>query len=166
MYLSLAKIIDSPGSSVPFETALDLSDLEFGTVCPAQSPVQASGTVRNTAGVLQMTGAVTARLDCVCDRCAKPFVQNVRFPLEAILVTELQAEENEDETIFLLKGNDADLDEIVRTVFVLNMDAKMLCSPDCKGLCPTCGKDLNDGPCQCRPAADPRLAVLQKFFEK
>ena len=81
-------------------------------------------------------------------------------------MTELQDVENEDENLFLLHGNDADLDEIVTTAFVLNMDPKMLCSPDCKGLCPTCGKDLNDGPCDCRPEMDPRLAALQKFFDK
>lgn len=166
MFLNLAKIIDCPGGAVPFETTLDLHELQFGTVCPAQTPVRAHGTVRNTAGVLMLEGTVSARLDCVCDRCAKPFVREVEFPLQAVLVTELQDLENEDENLFLLHGNDADLDEIVTTAFVLNMSPKMLCSPDCKGLCPTCGKDLNEGPCGCRPEADPRLAVLQKFFEK
>ena len=166
MLLNLAKIIDCPGGMVPFETEIDLHDMQFGAVCPAQKPVAAKGMVRNTAGVLMMEGTISAQLDGVCDRCAKPFEKRVQFPLQAVLVTQLQDAENEDENLFLLHGNDADLDEIVTTAFVLNMDPKMLCSPDCKGLCPTCGKDLNDGPCDCRPEMDPRLAALQKFFDK
>ena len=166
MFLNLAKIIDCLGGVVPFETELDLHELRFGAVYPAQTPVAAKGTVRNMAGVLMMEGSISARLDCICDRCAKPFVRQVEFPLQAVLVTELQDAENEDENLFLLHGNDADLDEIVTTAFVLNMDPKMLCSPDCKGLCPTCGKDLNDGPCGCRAQMDPRLAVLQKWMDK
>ena len=55
----------------------------------------------------------------------------------------------------------ADLDEILTTAFVLNMDSKLLCRPDCKGICPRCGKNLNEGACSCRPEIDPRLAVNQ-----
>ncbi|MDD3165562.1 MAG: DUF177 domain-containing protein [Oscillospiraceae bacterium] len=166
MRLSLAKIIDCPGASASFETTLDLRDMEFGAIRPVQSPVSAKGIVRNTAGVLTMTGHVDTTLDCICDRCAKPFTEDISYPIDAVLVTEVQQEDFLDENCFLLQGNDADLDEIVTTTFVLNMDSKMLCRPDCKGLCPTCGKDLNDGACDCRPEPDPRLAALQKFFEK
>ena len=59
-----------------------------------------------------------------------------------------------------------DLDDILTTAVVLNMDSKLLCSEDCKGLCPKCGADLNLGPCDCKPEMDPRLAVLQQFLNK
>ena len=63
-------------------------------------------------------------------------------------------------------GDQADLDDILTTAVVLNMDSKLLCSEDCKGLCPKCGADLNLGPCGCKPEMDPRLAVLQQFLNK
>lgn len=166
MLLGLAKIIDCPGASVSFTTSVDLSDLRFGTCCPARDAVLASGTVRNTAGVLVMTGAITTRLYGTCDRCAREFEQDVEIPIDAILVTELQDEENEEEWVFPLEGDSADLDDIVRTVFVLNMDSKLLCKPDCRGLCCRCGKNLNDGPCACQKEPDPRFAVLQQLLEK
>lgn len=166
MLLGLAKIIDCPGASVSFTTSVDLSDLRFGTCCPARDAVLASGTVRNTAGVLVMTGAITTRLYGTCDRCARDFEQDVEIPIDAILVTELQDEENEEEWVFPLEGDSADLDDIVRTVFVLNMDSKLLCKPDCRGLCCRCGKNLNDGPCACQKEPDPRFAVLQQLLEK
>lgn len=164
MLLNLSKIIDCPGV-VPFETALDLSDLDFGGCCPAQEPVTAKGTVKNSAGVLLMHGTVETTLHGVCDRCAKPFLREVSYPLEAVLVKELENEEDADEWVFLLENDCADLDDIVRTAFVLNMDSRLLCREDCKGLCFRCGKDLNEGPCDCQPEADPRLAVLKQLLK-
>ncbi len=82
----------------------------------------------------------------MCDRCAREFQRDVEFPISAVLVTELADEENEDEWVFQLEGDSADLDDIVTTAFVLNMDSKLLCKPDCKGLCCRCGANLNDGP--------------------
>jgi len=167
MLLGLSKIIDCPGGVVPFETSLDLSDLEFGSCCPLTEPVHAVGQVRNTAGVLILTGELTTRLHGICDRCAKEVEEDFELDLEAVLVTKLESDDGlEDPWTFELIGNDADLDDILTTAVVLNMDSQLLCSEDCQGLCPRCGADLNQGPCQCKPEADPRLAVLQQLLKK
>ena len=166
MLLGLSKIIDCPGASVPFTTSVDLSDLQYGESYPVTEPVEASGTVRNTAGVLVMKGALHTTIHGVCDRCASDFDRYVEFPIDVVLVTELSNEENEDEWVFPLEGDSADLEDIVRTVFVLNMDSKLLCSPDCKGLCCRCGKNLNDGPCGCQKELDPRFAALRQLLDK
>ena len=50
--------------------------------------------------------------------------------------------------------------------FVLGMDSQLLCSPDCKGICFRCGKNLNEGPCGCRKEPDSRFAVLQQLLDK
>ena len=166
MLLGLSKIIDCPGASVPFETSVDLSDLRYGTSYPVSEPVVASGVVRNTAGVLMMTGSITTCIHGICDRCASEFDRDIDFPIDVVLVTELANEENEDEWVFPLEGDSADLDDIVRTVFVLNLESKLLCDEDCKGLCCRCGKNLNDGPCSCQKELDPRFAALKQLLEK
>ena len=166
MLLDLSKIMDSPGASVSFSTSVDLSDLLYGTCCPVDEPVLASGSVRNTAGVLVMTGDIHTTIHGVCDRCAADFTQNVGFPINVVLVTELSNEENEDEWVFPLEGDSADLEDIVRTVFVLNMDSKLLCKPDCKGICCRCGKNLNHEVCSCQKELDPRFAALRQLLEK
>ena len=166
MLLGLSKIIDSPGSSVAFSTSVDLSDLRYGVSYPVSEPVLAQGTVRNTAGVLLMKGSITTTIHGVCDRCAEDFHRKIDFPIDVVLVTELSNEENEDEWVFPLEGDSADLDDIVRTVFVLNLDSKLLCKDDCKGLCHRCGKNLNDGPCGCQKELDPRFAALRQLLEK
>jgi uncharacterized protein len=166
MLLGLSKIIDCPGASVPFSTTLDLSDLRYGTCCPVSEPVNAEGVVRNTAGVMMMTGTVRTCLHGVCDRCAADFTRDVEIPINVVLVTELADEDNEDEWVFPLEGDSADLEDIIRTVFVLNLDSKLLCKEDCKGLCHRCGKNLNDGPCSCQKELDPRFAALKQLLEK
>ena len=166
MLLGLSKIIECPGESVSFSTSVDLSDLRFGNCCPVSEPVLASGTVRNTAGVLMMKGMITTTIHGVCDRCANDFTRDEEIPLDVVLVTEMADEENEDEWVFPLEGDSADLEDIVRTVFVLNMDSKLLCSDDCKGLCHRCGKNLNDGPCGSQKELDPRFAALKQLLEK
>ena len=166
MLLDLSKIIDCPGASVTFSVSLDLSDLQFGSCCPLKTPITASGTVRNTAGVLMMTGDIDAHLNPVCDRCASEYEEDITLPLDVVLVTELADEDHEDERVFPLDGNNADLDEIIRTVFILNLDTKFLCDEDCKCLCFRCGKNLNLGPCDCKKEIDPRFAALQQLLNK
>lgn len=166
MLLGLSKIIDCPGASLPFSTSVDLSDLQYGQCYPVSEPVQISGMVRNTAGVLVMTGNISTTIHGICDRCAAAFDQDILIPVDVVLVTELSNEENEDETVFPLEGDSADLEEIVRTIFVLNLDSKLLCKPDCKGLCCRCGKNLNFESCICEKELDPRFAALKQLLEK
>ena len=166
MLLGLSKIIDSPGASIPFSVNVDLSDLLYGECYPVSEPVTASGVVRNTAGVMVMTGSIETTIHGVCDRCATNFDQQVTFPIDVVLVTELSNEENEDEWVFPLEGDNADLEDIVRTVFVLNFGSKLLCKPDCKGLCCGCGKNLNHEACTCQKEIDPRFAALKQLLEK
>ena len=166
MLLGLSKIIDCPGASVPFSASVDLSDLCYGVSYPVSEPVLAQGTVRNTAGVLMMTGDITTCIHGTCDRCATDFDREIHLPIDVVLVTEMANEENEDEWVFPLEGDSADLDDIVRTVFVLNLDSKLLCNEDCQGLCHRCGTNLNHGPCTCQKELDPRFAALKQLLEK
>jgi uncharacterized protein len=70
----------------------------------------------------------------------------------------------EDPEVFLLEGDFADVGEIITTEFILNMDQRLLCSEDCKGLCEKCGANLNEGPCACKSDTDPRLAALGQLL--
>jgi len=166
MLLGLSKIIDCPGESVPFSASIDLSDLRFGTSYPISESVEAEGTVRNTAGVLMMKGMIRTCIHGICDRCASAFDRQMEVPIDVVLVTELADEDHEDEWVFPLEGDSADLEDIIRTVFVLNMDSKLLCKEDCKGLCCRCGRNLNTEACTCQKELDPRFAALKQLLEK
>ncbi len=167
MLLNLSKLKDNPRGTIPFQVDLDLHELAFGGCCPVTEPVTAVGEVRNTADVYVLSGTVRTTLHGVCDRCACDVVRPVEYPLHAILAESLENDDGEEDPwLFLTEEGCADLDDIVTTTFVLSMDSKFLCREDCKGLCCRCGKNLNDGPCDCQPDADPRLAVLKQLLKK
>ena len=165
MKLNLREIIEIPNGSVPFERDLDGEELLFGSLVGFASVPHASGRVFNEAGILRLEGELTAELLCVCDRCGKEFQSAKTMPLSAVIV-EKNSTNAEDPELFFLEGDEIDLDEIISTLFILDMDMKFLCSEDCKGLCPRCGKDLNLGPCGCGKEIDPRFAVLEQLLDK
>ena len=71
------------------------------------------------------------------------------------------AADEEDEETYPLRGELLDLQPLIRDALLLELPLAPLCSEDCQGLCPTCGADLNDGPCDCDHApSDPRWAAL------
>ena len=166
MLLKLSNIMDHPGERIAFETSLDLHDLTFGGSKPVSEPVLAKGFVRNTAGVLELTGTVKTTLHGVCDRCNASFVRKVCYDVHAVLTEQIKTDDFEDPWVFELVEGQADLDDIFTTAFVLNMDTKLLCREDCKGYCFRCGANLNKEPCTCKKEIDPRLAVLQQLLKK
>jgi len=163
MRLDLRDIIHVPEASKPFRFQLDLSDLEFYGKHLITRPVQVEGSVTNHAGALVLEGTASSLLDLACDRCGKEFSREKVVELNCLLASELEDEEHDE--IYLLEGNEADLDEVAGTAFILAMDTKNLCSDNCKGLCAKCGADLNNGPCGCRPEVDPRLAALAQLLD-
>ena len=164
MLLDVRKIINAPGERIAFQFDLDLSDVDFGGRRPVQNPVVVAGDVRNVAGMLLLTFEASTVLKSVCDRCLKPFDQPKTVRYETMLAEELEDEDSDE--ILLLEDGAVDLGELARTVFILEMDTKTLCSEDCKGICPGCGVDLNQGTCTCKKEVDPRLAVLAKLLDK
>lgn len=165
MRLNLAEIIYKPGESIPFDYELDMSDFDYLGVTLMPKPVRVSGEVRNHAEILELHAHVEAELECVCDRCNREFKKPWSLDCLATLTQDAEAV-GDDPDLYELADDEVDVDEIVFTAIVLNMDAKFCCTPDCKGLCMTCGTDLNEGDCGCKPEIDPRLAVLSQLLEE
>jgi len=163
MLLNVQKIINAPGERMEFRFELDLSDVDFGGLYPAQEPVVVTGDVRNTAGMLLLSFTAGTTLKSVCDRCLKPFDNPKSVRCEYVLAEEVEDERSDD--IVVLENGCVDVGELARTAFILEMDEKTLCSEDCKGICPGCGVDLNQGSCTCKKEVDPRLAALARLLE-
>lgn len=162
MRIDLHEIINVPGGSVSFDYEPDLKELYPEAVSKELEKARAKGVIRNSAGVLKLNAEISAKLRCSCDRCAVEFDHDLRLPVSAVLAEEQNDEENTD--LYLLDGDYADLDEIINTAYVLEMGTKFLCKEDCKGLCPKCGKNLNEGPCSCTADMNPKFAVLQQLL--
>ena len=163
MRLDLREIVNVPGASVPFECEVDTGRLDFPSVKAYRAAPAARGRVYNEAGVLHIEGEMTAEMICICDRCGTEYESGKTTVIEGVIV----AEESEDHPeYFVLDGTELDLDEVLLTSFILDMETKFLCREDCRGLCSRCGKNLNLGPCGCRKEPDPRFAVLEQLLDK
>jgi len=163
MRLNLREIIEIPGGHVPFDCELDTDGLDFASIEEYKSKPHAVGRVYNEAGVLNLEGSIEAELLCICDRCSGTFESTKTTQLHVTIVEE---DDGDDPEYFALEGDEIDLDEILSTCFILDMETKFLCDEDCKGLCSSCGKNLNLGPCECRKQIDPRFAVLEQLLDK
>ncbi len=106
-----------------------------------------------------------------CSRCLLPHQVPLHVEVDERVVLEQIDEpasfrEGEaDEPIPILNSDALDLSELVRQVVILAVPTRSLCQPECRGLCPHCGVDLNRRTCACaEQQVDPRLEVLRKLL--
>jgi uncharacterized protein len=161
MRLNLRDIINIPGASVTFDYEPDLSEVTYDSVSAVKPGSRGKVAVKHSAGVLKFSADVEGDTICTCARCLKEFENPVHQHIETLLSD--GERDDDDPDVYLLKGDEVDVDEIIFTDFILSMDQRLLCREDCKGLCPKCGADLNNGPCTCKSEIDPRLAALRQF---
>ena len=150
---------------LPFQYELDLTQREAFSDWEPAAPAVVSGKITNEAGIVSCALSVRFTLHLCCDRCAEPFERSFSFEGSAVLVTRLNGENAEDEYI-LIPDAQFDADEFAESCILLNMPTKVLCSEDCKGVCPVCGANLNVQTCSCQTKrVDPRLEALRQLLE-
>ncbi len=110
----------------------------------------------------QLTGA--AKLEC--RRCLVAVCVPIAEDLAVLYQAGVDAVEAEQSEVYPLpaRGQELDLGPMVREQVLLAVPPYAICSEGCKGLCPTCGKNLNEGPCACEPeTGDERWAALRRL---
>ena len=135
------------------------------------APVEVTGTVRLERTEVFVNGHIETRAQVECDRCLQRVETPVHadFDLQYITGTDYEstaaAELTEDDlSVSVFDGEAIDVDEIVKEQILLAVPTRMLCRPDCKGICPDCGIDKNSGDCVCgTDDVDPRWAALKNL---
>lgn len=166
MQIDLKNLFDGGDRAVPFSHSLDLTGVEQGGVRPFANPVALTGRVENTAGMVSIRYTAATVLESPCDRCLVPVKLPVEYTFFHPLI--LRMEQDDPDSEFIVVENAVlDLDELATADIILELPSKILCQPDCKGLCPICGKNLNMESCDCQTAEpDPRLAALRALLEQ
>ena len=128
-----------------------------------RGPLVVDGTLENTGGSFRVSGEVRATRAFVCDRCLAEKEAQERYPFIEDFHRDCAADDMEANEL----GEDGiELAPIVRDIVIAALPIRNLCRPDCKGLCPKCGADLNRGDCGCDcEVVDPRLAVLKDLMK-
>ena len=167
MQIRLQELATMPDYRARFDYTIDLSKEEVGFEFPFRQPVRLEGEVSDDAGAITLSATVYAHVTTRCARCGKPVEYDKETDVEFLLVKEQEGEEEDlRDDVYLVESDVVELDDILIPELILDMEMAVVCDEDCKGLCPKCGKNLNQGECGCVvKEVDPRLAVLQKFLD-
>lgn len=144
-----------------FESTLPLEELASGPDTYAfAGPIAWSVDVTNTGDAILVQGKSTADATTACARCLEDVAYRLEGDIDGYFLIggeEVDVEEPEDmegdEFDFLPDNRKIDLAPLITSGLVLELPRVPLCSDDCKGLCPQCGKNLNEGPCDCAAEA-------------
>lgn len=173
---------------------LDRCELEALSEIDCQGRIQrldlgsgASVSGSRASGDFLLTARLDYRQTLSCDRCLAPIEQAVAAEMELMIETapapkrqaapkghapghgqEAEIELGEDDLgVLHVEGDVLDTEPMIAEQVQLNIPMKPLCRPDCQGLCPRCGAELNQGPCGCEDTSvDPRWAALKALKQR
>jgi uncharacterized protein len=144
-------------ASEPTEPELQVT----GTTVPSGAELAVDVVLEVVDGGIVVAGEVHAPWRGECRRCLRPVEGMLDAEVRELYRPHPDGDADEDEDTYPLGTHHLDLRPLARDAVLLDLPLAPLCRPDCAGLCPTCGADLNDGPCSCpAPATDPRWAAL------
>lgn len=167
MKLDITRILSGETDRLDFDVSFPASEndgfsyfTEWGV--DFTSEIRALCTVKNNGGYISLVSDITVMYKTLCARCLKGLENSFSHSFEKGVAAELADEENDD--FILSEGGMVDIQSAVCEEFLLSFPLKELCCADCKGLCPKCGKNLNEGGCSCRSEGDPRMASLKALL--
>jgi len=180
MFIEVAELELHP---IDFHEEFPPDAIDLGADVRQRTPLQTSGRAQlveehdgkhQVIQDIRVQGDLSTTLELACARCLDPVEQKVgrRFDLlyrplgtdaghEELSVTAAEAE------IGYYQGEGLLLEDALREQVLLSVPLKVVCREDCKGLCPSCGKNRNTEPCACvQPVGDPRWSALKEIREK
>lgn len=160
---------------IRFDETFEPGQLDFsGEDLEQDSPLKAAGAAEllaHTGGEIRIQGCYNVVMSAECDRC----LQQARFPLErsfdlfyrpmAVIAREEEVEIDEGEAeIGFYQHGGLELEDILREQVLLALPMQRVCSEACRGICPICGKNRNETPCDCKiESADDRWGALREL---
>ena len=152
--IDVSDALKNPGQAYPFECALTLEPMDVLSDEVRLTDVLLKGEVTGAGESVSARGTVRAVLTAHCARCLREVSQPLKAELDEVFVREADPE-NPDQR--LLDGHQIDLSGSAREALLLEMPMRLLCRKDCKGLCPVCGANLSEQPCDC-PKGEPKAS--------
>jgi DUF177 domain-containing protein len=157
---------------VIFKIDLPAGEIDFEAKLKQSSALHVEGKaelLNESLGEIRVTGDLSVQIENVCDRCAEPATCLIANHFDLIYMPAKEANAStEDEIdqgaieVGYYDGNGLELNDVLREVVLLALPMQLLCREDCKGVCPSCGENLNLTACGCQPEmADDRWSKLK-----
>lgn len=160
MKMDMAPILSGKTTTLPVDYPLMLeSSFPQATFT---APASVRGEIRNNAGYISLRCRLEAPYETVCDRCMLPITRTLTIDFDKTVAQEHTLENEDSDDYVVIVGGELDIDPLLTEEVILEFPSKHLCREDCKGLCPKCGKDLNEGPCDCKEERrDPKWDAIR-----
>lgn len=175
MVLNVADIKLELGARKRVPVEISLAPTEVGgSVVHFLHPLRGTAEAWNTGDSILVELSLEGEVQLECDCCLTAFTEPIYVEAaeefrEGSLpagVEPGEPVEEEGRMFTYYQGDQIDLSEAIRQLALLELPLKAICSSECRGLCPTCGTNLNEGQCQCIDSSlDPRLAVLKDLLK-
>ncbi|MGO3751148.1 MAG: YceD family protein [Peptoniphilaceae bacterium] len=157
------KVMNFDGKLENQETKYDISDLNL------KFPIEYKGTIYDIDKEILLDLYIKYKYNTQCDRCLKPILKEEDSNFKGYLLKGEYPEAIEESDVqYFELNNDYEilLDDIIISQIITDRPFKNLCDEDCRGLCPQCGQDLNNGNCDCdkNNNIDIRFEKLKNLF--
>lgn len=176
MNINVARIQDKPFSlqtEEPVESFPVLSGMQSEGECVFSGPIRSEVTVTREFDHMRVSGRVRAEVTLVCSRCIASYNEEVdshftiffRKGTPQDIVEEEEIELGEEDLISAFySGDEIELAHEIEEQVAMGIPLKPLCREECRGLCPTCGTDMNLSSCSCqREQTSLKFSALKDF---
>ena len=162
MKINVSSILKDVYSSIEAEGEVEIQLIHYNQEdITVNTPIKVKALITNTGDNLEIIGHIQADMILKCSRCLKDFNYVFNTDFEEEISNKVDAED-----VIHFEGDTVDLTDIVVNNLLLALPMKFLCSEECKGLCPRCGRDINSSKCDCTDEnLDPRLTVLKDLLK-
>ena len=164
MKIKFSELKSPKGQSKKVSYDVDLKDFYFdGEKIKAPEKIVISGETTYKDEVIILNANLKGNLELICSRCLDTFIYPIDIDIEERFTND---ESKSDDEIVFVKSDSVDITEIIENAMISTLPIKRLCSEKCKGLCQSCGKNLNKETCTCQVEdVDIRLAGLKALLD-
>lgn len=169
MLISLSEIITTKEKEEHIQVPFEMEKFDFqGTSYEFAGKDMVNLTITNLGNkTILIDGSTSVSLFLFCGRCLKKltYPMDIHFQKEVDLkLTDEERAASLDETNYII-GYNLDVDILIYEEILMGFPMKLLCREDCKGICKTCGTDMNEKSCDCdNTEYDPRMSVIRDIF--
>ena len=148
MALDVGMALKNPGQVYPFRETVALPEIEV-----LSDPIRFEGVVVEGElfctgdNRISLRGQASADAASRCSRCLEPVQVALTAGIDALYAKQ---PDPDDPDLYSFEGHAVELEDAVRDALLLELPLQFFCKPDCKGLCPVCGTNLNHGTCTCQ----------------
>ena len=171
MLIDLSEILSLEGKTQVVEAPVSMDSFQskLGDF-PVAEKEPLSLTITNTGKkVLKIEAKGRITVNIPCDKCLKdvPTEFDINFEQEIDMQASKEDRIKDLDEINYVTGCSLDVEQLVHNEILIHWPLRVLCKEDCRGICPKCGKDWNEGSCDCdQSSTDPRMAVISDIFSK